>query len=64
MQKGRKLSGRRITLPKGTKIEDGRVINPEPRPRDVSQRIAWQKSKKSRPVTKARAALNSIGKAR
>lgn len=56
------MSGRRITLPKGTKIEDGRIINPVPRPKDAAQAMAWKKSKKSRPVTKARADINSIGK--
>lgn len=58
------MTGRKITLPKGTKIEDGRVINPAPLAKDAAQAMAWRKSKRSRPVTKARAALNAMGKAK
>lgn len=58
------MSGRKITLPKGAKIKDGKLVNPEPRPRNATQAMAWRKSKKSRPVTKARAALNGIGKSK
>lgn len=56
------MSGIKVQLPKGTEVKEGRIINPAPRPRDASQAMAWKKSKKSRPVTKARADINSIGK--
>ena len=58
------MTGRKIILPKGTQIKDGQIINPAPRAKDASQAMAWRKSKRSRPVTKARAALNAMGKAK
>ena len=56
------MTGRRIKLHKNTKIKDGQIINPEPRAKDAAQAMRWRKSKKSMPVTKARAQLNTIGK--
>jgi hypothetical protein len=58
------MTGRKITLPKGTKLDGNKIINPQPRAKDASQAMAWRKSKRSRPVTKARAALNAMGKAK
>lgn len=58
------MTGRKITLPKGTTIKDGQIINAQPRAKDAAQAMAWRKSKKKRPVTRARAALNSIVKSR
>jgi hypothetical protein len=58
------MTGRKITLPKGTKIDGNKIINPEPRAKDAAQAMRWKKSKKKRPVTRARAALNSISKSR
>lgn len=56
------MTGRKITLPRGTKVQDGKIVNAQPRPRDASQAMAWKKSKKQRPVTRARASVNAIGK--
>lgn len=58
------MAGIKVKLPRGAKIDGGRIINPEPRPKDAAQAMRWKKSKKSRPVTKARAALNGINKSR
>lgn len=53
-------SGRRTQLPPGTKIEDGRIINPKPKPRDAAQKRRWATSHKVR-VAK-RVSVNGIGK--
>lgn len=58
------MSGRKIILPRGTKLDGNKIINQARKPRDASQAMAWRKSKRSRPVTKARAALNAMGKAK
>lgn len=56
------MSGRKVRLPAGTAVEDGRrIINPKPKPRDASQKKRWASSHKIRVAKRAR--LNSIGKA-
>ena len=60
------MSGRKIVLPPGTAIKDGKVIPTAPKPRDAAQAKAWAKGGKKakrRVVTKAAAAcFNAIGK--
>lgn len=62
------MSGRRINLPSGTTIKDGKVVPPGPKPRDASEAKSWAKGGKKgkrRVVSKAAAWLfNSIGKRR
>lgn len=60
------MTGRKITLPKGTKIEGNQVKVPAPKPRDASQARSWAKGGKkgARRVVSAGKAklLNAIGK--
>lgn len=62
------MSGHKVSLPKGTIVKDGKVVPPEPKPRDASQAKSWAKGGKQgkrRVVTKAAAAkFNAIGKLR
>lgn len=62
------MSGHKVTLPKGTKLDGNKIINPDPKPRDASQAKSWAKGGKKgkrRVVTKAAAAkFNAIGKLR
>ncbi len=61
------MSGRKVTLPPGSKIVDGRLVLPGPKPRDASQAKSWAKGgkKKRRVISRAAAAsFNSIGKKR
>ena len=54
------MTGRKIHLDARTKIENGKIINPKPKPRDASQKKRWATSKKIRVAKRGR--LNSIGK--
>jgi hypothetical protein len=50
------MSGIKVKLPKGTKVgDDGKIIPAERRPKDASQAMAWKKSKKQKPVSRAEA---------
>lgn len=63
----KRTSGRKITLPPGTEIKDGKVIPAAPKPRDAAQARNWAKGgrKKQRVVKKGLTALlNSIGRGR
>ena len=63
------MSGRRVNLPKGAKIDEhGRLVMPDKKPRDASQAKSWAKGGKKgkrRVVTKAATAkFNAIGRLR
>lgn len=58
------MSGRRVTLPKGAKLDEhGKLVMPDKKPSDVSAKIRQRKSKRVKVVSPAQVrSLNKIGK--